>query len=128
MREFENNAFFWQKIDTLVFSNQLEILRKRGENHPEYKNLVYPVDYGRLKDTQEEGSEGITVFKGTDTSGGIAIVVAADILKKDLQVKLLINCSDEETEKILEFLNQTDLQKTVYMQRGDEIPTWGFSD
>ena len=40
MDNYENNAFFWQKIDTLVFSSKFVLSRKKGEQHPEYKNLI----------------------------------------------------------------------------------------
>lgn len=129
MTSFENNAFFWQKVDTLYLSNKLEIIREKGEKHPEFGNLVYPVQYGRLTDTQASSNEGITVFKGSiKTSSVGAMAIAADILKKDLQAKLIIGCTPEEEEKILRFLNQTDFQKTVLIRRGQEIPNWGLTD
>ncbi|MEG0176413.1 Inorganic pyrophosphatase [Anaerorhabdus sp.] len=129
MADFENNAFFWQKIDTLYLSNKLEILREKGAKHPDYSNLVYPVSYGRLKDTQASTTEGITVFKGSLKASNVqALIIAADILKKDLQTKLLLGCTAEEEEKVLRFLNQTDFQKTVLIRRGTEIPNWGISD
>lgn len=129
MTDFENNAFFWQKIDTLYLSNKLEILREKGMKHPDYSNLIYPVDYGRLKDTQAATSEGITVFKGSEKSSTVsALIIAADILKKDLQTKLILGCTPEEEEKVLRFLNHTDFQKTVLIRRGQEIPSWGLTD
>ncbi|MEG0077012.1 Inorganic pyrophosphatase [Anaerorhabdus sp.] len=129
MTNFENNAFFWQKIDTLYLSNKLEILRQKGTKHPEYSNLIYPVDYGHLKDTQASTSEGITIFKGSLKSSTVsAVIIAADILKKDLQTKLILGCTPEEEEKVLRFLNHTDFQKTVLIRRGQEIPSWGLTD
>ncbi len=129
MADFENNAFFWQKIDTLYLSSKLEIIREKGSKHPEFGNLVYPVEYGRLKDTSTSDNEGIMVFKGSEKSSSVsAIIIAADILKKDLQAKLLIGCSKEDEDKILRFLNQTDYQKTILVRRGQEIPSWGLTD
>ena len=51
MNSFENNAFFWQKLDTLFLSSKLVIDRPRNTCHYKYSNLVYPVDYGYLNDT-----------------------------------------------------------------------------
>lgn len=51
MKELENNAFFWQKLDTLMFSSDCTIDRPKGSTHFKYSNLVYPVDYGFLSDT-----------------------------------------------------------------------------
>lgn len=130
MNSYENNAFFWQKIDTLVFSSKFVLARQKGETHPEYKNLVYPVNYGHFVDLAAEDTEdGLAVFKGTGNSMTVnALIVAADILQKDLEAKLLIGCTEEEVELILRFLNQTDFQKTILVRRGNEIPAWGLTD
>ncbi len=129
MKEFENNAFFWQKIDTLLFSSPLEIFHKKGESHPEYAHFIFPVDVGMLQETSSQKSDGIFAFKGTKESSGCnAVVVSVDILKKELEVKLLIDCTEEEEEEILKFLNQADLQKAILLQRGSEIPSWGLTD
>ena len=56
------------------------------------------------------------------------LVIAADILKKDLEVKLLYGCTEEEERQILHFLNQTDFQKGVLIRRGDEIPSWAITE
>ena len=52
----------------------------------------------------------------------------ADILKKDCEVKLLVGCTEQETEKILQFLNQTQFQKAILVRRGKEMPSWATSD
>ena len=44
--ELENNAYFWQKLDTLVLSSTMVIDHKKNTSHPNYPNLIYPVDYG----------------------------------------------------------------------------------
>ncbi len=123
-----NNAFFWQKIDTIFSSNKLVITKKKDECHSVYKNLRYPVDYGNLDDTLPENS-GISVFTGSGKAAFVeSIIVAADILKKDIEVKLLIGCTPEEELTILEFLNQTEFQKGILIRRGDDIPAWAISE
>ena len=128
MAEYENNAYFWQKLDTLYLSSQLKITRRKGESHPEFPNLVYPVEYGHLEDTNGE-PEGVSVYLGSGNHYVItALIVAADILKKTLDVKILTGCTPEEEQLVLRFLNQTEYQKTVLIRRGTEIPNWGESD
>ena len=125
MSEFENNAYFWQKVDTLFLSSDLKHSRKKGETHPQFKNLVYPVDYGRLVDVTPE----VSVYLGSGSRTLITgLVVAADILQKTLDVKILAGCTEEETDAVLRFLNQTDYQKTVLIRRGSQIPGWGLTD
>lgn len=129
MNEYENNAFFWQKIDSLFLSTGYKQLRVKGDVHPVFKNLIYPTDYGYLKDTRTSSGEGVSVYAGTGNRSRItALVVACDILAKELDVKVLIGCSDSEVEDILRFLNQTDLQKTVLIRRGNSFPAWGNTE
>lgn len=127
MSKYLNNALFWQKLDTLYLSNKIIIDKPKGFVHPLYANLIYPVDYGYLEDTLAIG-DGVNVYKGSSDNGLQHVMISADILKKDVEVKLLVDCSDKEIEKILFFLNQTDLQKSVLISRGSEIPSWGESD
>ncbi|MDD2591408.1 MAG: Inorganic pyrophosphatase [Erysipelotrichaceae bacterium] len=123
-----NNAFFWQKIDTIFSSNKLIITKKKGEYHSIYKNLRYPVDYGNLDDTLPENS-GISVYKGSVSASVVdCIIVAADILKKDIEVKLLCGCTADEELSILQFLNQTEFQKGILIRRGDDIPAWAITE
>ena len=129
MTNLENNAYFWQKIDTLFFSSKCVISRPSGTTHPQYSNLIYPVDYGYLQDTLNSGQEGIDVYKGSKSVWFIStLVIAVDILKRDVEVKLLVGCTPQEEDTILRFLNQTDFQKTILVRRGVEIPSWGNSD
>lgn len=126
MKNFENNAYFWQKVEALYLSSEVKIEHKKGDIHPQIKNLVYPVRYGRLTDTNR--GNGISVYIGTAGHSVTALVVAADILQKELDVKMLVGCTEEETEEVLHFLNQTDFQKTVIMRKGTELPSWGVTD
>ncbi len=129
MRELENNAMFWQKVDAIYFSSKLVIDRPKNSCHYKYSNLIYPVDYGYLKDTLSSDMEPVDVFRGSENSNQIqAAVVSADILKKDCEVKLIVGCSEDEIYDIMLFLNQTDFQKALIVYRGSEVPEWGSSD
>lgn len=129
MNELENNALFWQKLDTIYLSSKLEIDRPKYTCHYKYSNLIYPVDYGYLKDTTGSDMEPIDVFKGSlPTTQVQAALMSADILKKDCEVKLVVGCTEEEMYDILVFLNQTDFQKAVLIKRNSEVPEWGSND
>lgn len=124
MKNLLNNGYFWQKLDSLILSSNVVISQEKGTHHPKYLNMVYPVDYGFLEDTNE-----IKVFKGSEKRSVVdAVMVVADILKRDLDVKLLWGCTPEEEEQILRFINQTDYQKGMLIRRGNEIPEWAITD
>ena len=124
MENLLNNGYFWQKLDSLILSSNVVISQEKGTHHPKYLNMVYPVDYGILEDTND-----IKVFKGSEKRSVVdAVMVVADILKRDLEVKLLWGCTPEEEERILRFINQTDYQKGMLIRRGNEIPEWAITD
>ena len=113
MNTLENNAFFWQKLDTLYLSSKLIVDRPKGTCHYKYSNLVYPVDYGYLNDTTGSDQAPIDVFRGS--------------VKSNL-IQAVVGCSEEEERKILEFLNQTEFQKAILVRRGKEVPEWAVND
>lgn len=123
--EFENNAYFWQKLDTLYLSGTLTIDHPRGSTNEDYTNLVYPVDYGYLSGSQNDKEHHIRAYKGSAPVASVgAVVVCADILNRDVEVKLLIGVTPQEEEAILVFLDQTDFQKAVLLRRGETVPEW----
>ncbi|WP_416327547.1 Inorganic pyrophosphatase [[Eubacterium] hominis] len=129
MKSFENNAFFWQKLDTLYLSGKLVVDQPKNSSHYKYSNLVYPVDYGYLSDTAGDGQSPIDVFKGSEKTNLVqAVAVSVDILKKDCEIKLLIGCTEDEIYEILEFLNQTEFQKAILVHRGNDVPEWAQND
>ena len=126
--ELENNAYFWQKLDTLVLSSTMVIDHKKNTSHPNYPNLIYPVDYGYLEDDLNDNDDRISFFQGSEETSTVdSIVVCVDILKRDVSVKLLIGCNKQEELAILEILDQTDYQKAVLIRRGSEVPFWAYS-
>ncbi len=129
MKNYENNAFFWQKVDSLYLSGTRKIIKKKGEVHDTFKNLVYPLDYARIEDMKSVSGHGVAVYLGSENRNKVsALVVAADILEKELDVKVLAGCTEEEIEEVLRYLNQTEFQKTVLIKRGIEIPDWSQAD
>lgn len=129
MKNYENNAFFWQKVDTLYLSGTRKVIKKKGEVHDTFKNLVYPLDYARIEDMKSVSGHGVAVYLGSENRNKVsALVIAADILEKELDVKVLAGCTEEEIEEVLRYLNQTDFQKTVLIKRGIEIPEWSQPD
>ena len=123
MKEFENNAYFWQKVDTLYNFGDLKIVSKKGSAHDKYPALIYPCDFGIIR-TLDSDEISMEVFRGSGRREIDALVICVDILMKRFEVKALLGCSEEEQEAVLRFLNETDFQKTLIVRRGKEIPSW----
>lgn len=128
MEEFINNAYFWQKIDTLYLSGDFKLAHKKGDRHPKNKSLVFPLDYGYIKTLNGEQEESIAVYKGSKGKKVSAVVVCADIITKTLSVKILVGITEEEEEALLRFLNATDIMKTVVIHRSKVVPSWAVTE
>ena len=126
MNEFENNAYFWQKVDTLYSSGDFKITCPKGSIHKDYPSLKYPCDYGVVKTLDSDTP--MEVFKSNSSKKVEGIALCADIVNKRFEVKTLVGLSEEETEAVLHFLNCTDYQKSVFIKRGKKIPTWSETE
>ena len=113
-----NEVAFWVALDRLVKQSELVIDRPRGSTHPRYPSLIYPVDYGYLKDTSSMDGGGIDVWVGTDKSGAVdAIICTVDLMKRDSEIKILIGCTEEEKRRILRLHNETAYMKGIMLRR-----------
>ena len=84
-------------MDGLVRTSAVVIDRPRGRAHPGIPEAIYPLDYGYLDGTRSGDGDGIDVFVGTATGTDVVgILVTADPVKHDAEIKVLLNCSPAE--------------------------------
>lgn len=113
-----SNHEFWVAMDRLVAESQIMIDRKKGTAHPKYPDLIYPVDYGYLKNTTSMDHGGIDVWVGSGSSQAIdAIICTVDLLKRDSEIKILIGCTEEEKELIFRTHNKSQYMKAILIRR-----------
>ncbi len=109
---------FWAAVDSLVTGSEIVIDRPKGTAHPRYPSLIYPVDYGYLKGTTSMDGAGIDVWVGTvENRRASAIICTVDVLKKDSEIKILIGCTEAETEMVYETHNGTAYMHGVLIRR-----------
>ena len=95
---------FWKKLNTILNNSELVIDRPKGSTHPKYPKIVFPLDYGYLKNTSGGDGNEIDVWRGSLREKVLnAIACTVDILKRDTEIKLLVSCSDHEIEVIKDF-------------------------
>ena len=117
MKMTQNEAF-WTLLDKLVAENQLIIERPRGMRHPIFPDKVYPLDYGFLEGTRSTDNAGIDVWRGgTPGLGLVAVIVTVDHLKKDVEIKLLLDCSQEDIHLIQCFHNASSEMQGILLER-----------
>ncbi len=97
---------FWSRLDELIESSEIEIDRPKGTQHPKAPDLIFPLDYGYLKDTVGADGNEIDVWSGTAANRELtAIACTVDMLKKDTEFKLILGCTKEEILLIEDFHN-----------------------
>ena|SRR5215213_5664422 len=88
---------FFRLVDELVRTSDVVIHRPLGSVHPRISEATYPLDYGYLDGTVSGDGDGIDVFMGSATGAGVVgILVIADPVKRDTEIKLLLDCSPDE--------------------------------
>lgn len=96
-----SDEFFWQRLDSLVSECELVIDRPAGSAHPRYVDFIYPYDYGYLAGTQAMDQGGIDVWRGSLKDRQITgVICTVDLVKKDAEIKILIDCTPEEAARI----------------------------
>lgn len=106
----------------IVSQSQVAIDRPKGSTHPRYPDYIYPLDYGYLKGTQSQDGGGIDVWLGSGDQKEITgILVIADAIKKDSEIKVLLGCNEEEMKQALEKSNQGDMSAALIRKESHEV-------
>ena len=102
--EADGDSFF-ANLDELCARSEITIDRPKNSRHPRVRAAIYPVDYGYLADTTGGDGDGVDVFRGGATGlGVVGVFLTADVVKKDVEVKVLLDCGPEETAQIRHLL------------------------
>ncbi len=111
---------FWHKLDRLIATSNLKIERPRGSPHPRYPSFIYPLDYGYLQDTQAGDRSNIDVWIGSLSGKKVtAIICSVDLEKRDTEIKILLDCTSNESQGILNIHN-TGSQSAILLIRAAE--------
>jgi inorganic pyrophosphatase len=96
---------FFDALDVLVSECQIQIDRPRGSVHPRHDDVVYPLDYGYLLGTVAGDGDGIDICRGSASGAGVVgAYLTIDRNKRDLEAKILIDCSADEIRAVGTFL------------------------
>jgi F420 biosynthesis protein FbiB-like protein len=105
------NPDFWRYLDQLVSESQIEIDRPKGSAHPAFPELIYPLDYGFLRNTTTVDGGGIDLFLGSRPEPLLdALALTVDLAKRDAEIKLLLGCTEAEKQIALDFLNGASMR------------------
>jgi len=108
---------FWAAADALVAASQVLLDRPRGTAHPRYPDVIFPLDYGYLAETRSPDGGGIDVWIGSGPDRYVnAVVITLDLLKRESEIKLLLDCTPEE-QRIILALHRIGAQSALLVTR-----------
>jgi inorganic pyrophosphatase len=94
---------FWNTLQQMVNESEIVIDRPLGSAHPRYNDYIYPFDYGFLDGTTFADGDAIDCWVGS--LGGVEVagmITVVDPVKKDSEIKILLGCTREDRQTILE--------------------------
>jgi len=110
---------FWDLLQQLVNTNLITIDRPKGSTHPRYPGRRYPVDYGFLAGTTSIDAGEVDIWVGSQSEKRVVgALCTVDLLKRDTELKIVIDCSDEEIHAIMNFVNTTQMQ-AIFIKRSN---------
>lgn len=114
---------FWAALERLVGESEVVIDRPRGSAHPRYPNMIYVADYGFLRNTSSMDGGGIDVWRGAQGGNRISgVIVTVDLVKRDSEIKILLDCTEEEIQGILRFHNDSEHMKGLLLRNDGRSP------
>ncbi len=113
------NQEFWEYLQRLVETSRIVLDRPKGSTHPRYPGMRYPIGYGYLEGTNAIDKGGVDIWVGSrNRNEVVGVLCTVDLLKKDTELKIMYDCSEEEIETVLEFVNH-DQMRCFYLKRDD---------
>src|SRR4030042_6846432 len=98
--------YFWDLLQQLVNTNLITIDRPKGSTHPRYPGNRYPVDYGFLAGTTSMDAGGVDIWVGSLVEKRVVgALYTVDLLKRDTELKIMLDCSNEEIHAIINLVN-----------------------
>ena len=113
-----DSAEFWDSLDRMVAEKRLVIERPKGTPHPGYPDMKYPLDYGYLEGTLTADGGGIDAWRGSNELPILdAVALTIDPGENEVEIKLLLGCSEAEKQLVVEFFSQA-LRGVQLVRRG----------
>ena len=111
------NDEFWEYLQKLVEMSEIEIDRPSGSIHPRFPNSSYPVNYGYLKGTIAMDGGGVDIWVGSLSKRQVVGALGTvDLRKRDTEFKILFDCTDEEIQSIVKFVNVYQM-RAIYIKK-----------
>jgi inorganic pyrophosphatase len=112
---------FWAYLDRLIAENRMVIDRPKGSRHPCFPEIVYLLDYGYFDVTTAGDGGGIDFYLGSRGTRDLsAVILTMDLHKRDAEIKLVLGCTEEETQIAFDHLNSGGMRALLVRRSKEE--------
>lgn len=111
--------FDWRGWERLIEAHGYEIERPYRSAHPAFPEIIYPIDYGFIRETTSGDGDEVDLFVGTAAAGLVGLIATVDHRRGDREMKLLYRCTPEEVYLVNGFINfdRTLMEGTLVLRR-----------
>jgi inorganic pyrophosphatase len=112
-----SNEKYFETLEQFIKQNGITLDRPKGSTHPRFPELIYPIDYGYINGTTSQDGGGIDVIKGdADNFKVVGLICSVDTVKKDSEIKVLFNCTQENIKTAMMMFNN-DYLRGILLKR-----------
>jgi len=112
-RDLFARRFRWDAWDAVIDARGITVERPERTVHPEYPEVVYPLDYGYVNATWASDGDAVDCFVGSvgaddvndRRTGLVGAILTVDHRREDREVKLLYRCTPPEIYTAHGFIN-----------------------
>ncbi len=110
--------FDWDGWEALIAQNGLTIDRPYRSRHPDFADIIYPMNYGYVNNTTSTDGHEVDIFVGSADNGLVGLLMTTDYGRGDREVKLLFDCTPEEIYLANGFINfdRTRMEGTLVLR------------
>jgi inorganic pyrophosphatase len=106
---------FWTDLDALASGHRQIVERPAHSRHHRPPHAIYPLDYGYLEGTKTNDGAAVDIWFGSlDHRRVVGVVCTVDRVKKDVEMKLLLGCSNADAESIRQFFRDMKMSCSVW--------------
>ena len=119
LRDLVSQRFDWAGWEALIAQHGITIDRPYRSRHPDFPEIIYPMDYGYVNDTLSTDGHEVDIFVGSERNGLVGLLMTTDHYRGDREVKLLYGCTPEEIYLANGFINfdRRLLEGTLVLRR-----------
>jgi inorganic pyrophosphatase len=105
LRPLVADHLHWTRWEDLIAARGLTIDRPAETAHPDYPEVIYPLDYGYVNGTVGTDGDPVDAFVGRADTGLVGCILTTDLRQEDREAKLLVDCTPAEVYCAHGFIN-----------------------